>query len=325
MPKGYGELSSREQVSVVRGAVTKLLALHGLGDRPLALVLNSYNITFRLEMPFGKVAIRVNTGSTRSLAEVRGEIAWTAALAAGGEVRAPEPVSLFSGSSLATVSIEGIEREVPVVAYGWLEGRHVGKNRPTRHAYLLGQLMSDLHASTQNWSLPEGATRPVLHTMLDELPWRLPDSGPFAEIYERANAVLNRMASSPRQLIHFDLHFGNVKVHEAKLCVFDFDDSVIAWPGVDASQAMFYLRREGVNDRLETAFWEGSGTSVEGLGLTREEFEILVGGRALLLATDLAGTSSAKLAAIAPKWIETMRLRVENLLATGEYDPRIGR
>jgi murein DD-endopeptidase MepM/ murein hydrolase activator NlpD len=54
-------------------------------------------------------------------------------------------------------------------------------------------------------------------------------------------------------------------------------------------------------------------------------FEILVGGRALLLATDLAGTSSAKLAAIAPKWIETMRLRVENLLATGEYDPRIGR
>ena len=88
---------------------------------------------------------------------------------------------------------------------------------------------------------------------------------------------------------------------------------------------MFYLRREGVNDRLETAFWEGSGTSVEGLGLSRDEFEILVGGRALLLATDLAGTSSAKLAAIAPKWIETMRLRVENLLETGEYDPRIGR
>jgi Ser/Thr protein kinase RdoA (MazF antagonist) len=212
-----------------------------------------------------------------------------------------------------------------VVAYRWLEGRHVAKNRPTRHAFLLGQVMTQLHETTRNWSFAEGASRPVLRTMLDELPWRLPEPGPFAEIFERANAILSRLEATPRQLIHFDLHFGNVKVRRGEMFVFDFDDSVVAWPGVDASQAMFYLRREGVNDRLESAFWEGSGTSIEALGLTREEFEILIGGRALLLATDLAGTTSAKLAAIAPKWIDPMRLRVEHLLATGEYDPRIGR
>ena len=294
-------------------------------DWPLALVLNSYNITFSLQVPDGKVALRVNTGSTRSLAEVKGEIAWTSALADGGQVQAPEPVALFGGSPLATVRIEGLDRDIPVVAYRWLEGRHVAKNRPTRHAFLLGQVMSQLHGTARNWSLPNGASRPVLQTMLDELPWRLPEGGPFAKIFERANAVLARLEGTPRQLIHFDLHFGNVKVNRGKMCVFDFDDSVIAWPGVDASQAMFYLRREGVNDRLESAFWEGSGTSIEELGLSREEFEILIGGRALLLATDLAGTKSAKLAAIAPKWIETMRLRVEHLLATGEFDPRIGR
>jgi Ser/Thr protein kinase RdoA (MazF antagonist) len=289
------------------------------------LVLNSYNITFSLEMPDGKIALRVNTGSTRSLAEVRGEIAWTSALAAGGQVRAPEPEPLFGGSALATIRIDGLDRDIPVVAYRWLEGRHVAKNRPTRHAFLLGQVMTQLHETTRNWSFAEGASRPVLRTMLDELPWRLPEPGPFAEIFERSNAILERLQAMPRQLIHFDLHFGNVKVNRGEMCVFDFDDSVVAWPGVDASQAMFYLRREGVNDRLESAVWEGSGSSIEALGLTREEFEILIGGRALLLATDLAGTTSAKLAAIAPKWIETMRLRVEHLLATGEYDPRIGR
>lgn len=321
-PRGsYAAFGARKQVAVVRRGLSDLLARHGLGDKPLKLVLNAYNMTFALEMPEGRVALRVHSGSTRSLEEIRGEIAWTHALHLEGRVSAPEPVGLFGGTPLGMTRIAGIERDVPVVAYTWLPGRHVGKNQPTRHAFLLGELMSRLHEMTRHWKLPVSTSRPVLADCIDGLPWRLPEDRTFREPFERANAVLRRLESTPRQLTHFDLHFGNVKVCRRRMSVFDFDDCLIAWPGADAAQAMFYLRREAPGDRLETAFWQGARTSPEELGIGREEFEWLVGGRALLLATDLAGTESASLAKIAPKYIEVTRRRLEYLLDTGMFDP----
>lgn len=320
----YGELGSSAQMAAVRRALSDLLLRHRIEGRP-ALVKNAYNVTFALERPEGRVAIRVNTGSNRTFEEVKGEIAWTEHLHVQGQVCAPAPVGLFAGSPLETVRVDGIDRDVPVVAYTWLPGRHVGKNRPSRHAFLLGRLMRRLHETTRDWTLPPGTSRPLLRNVVDELPWKLGDDPVFREALERGNAVVRRLESTPRRLCHFDLHFGNVKVWRGEMSVFDFDDCLIAWPGMDAAQAMFYLRREGPNDRLEQAFWEGAETSPEGLGLSRDEYEMLIGGRGLLLANDLAGTHSAALAAIAPKYIELIKCRLENLLRTGVYDASLGR
>jgi hypothetical protein len=163
----------------------------------------------------------------------------------------------------------------------------------------------------------------VLKTVLDELPWRLPSVGPFQDVYDRANTILARLLKDQMQLVHFDLHFGNVKIRKGKMSVFDFDDCVFTHPAHDAAQAMYYLRREGINDRLEEAFWRGAGTTVEQMGVTREEFEYLVGARGVLLATDLLGTKNADLAAMAERYVEVTRKRLEHLLRTGEFDVRV--
>lgn len=318
----YGALSHVGQIRAIRRAITPLLESHGLEARP-RLVYHAYNTTFRLPTSEGEAAIRVYSGSNRTHEEILGEIAWTRALHEDGRVHAPSPLSLFDGAPMAHVLVEGMDREIAVVAYRWLEGRHVGAKRPPCSGFLLGQTMRQLHDMARDWALPPGASRPILQNAIDSLPWRLGESGPFREVFERANAILNRHEHL-RQLVHFDLHFGNVKVWRGEMSVFDFDDSLFASPGADAAQSVFYLRRE-LDSPVEQAFWEGVGRNLDDFELSPGEFEILLGGRALLLATDLAGTQSASLASLAPKFIEAMRVRLEHLLKTGRYDGSVAK
>lgn len=319
----YRALSSVGQIRAIRRALTPLLDAHGLEAKPLRLAYHAYNTTFRLPTSEGEAAIRVYSGSNRTFEEVDGEIAWTRALYEDGRVRAPEPLDIFGDGPMARVQVDGMGREIAVVAYRWLEGRHVGAHRPPRSGFLLGQAMRRLHDMARDWSLPSGTSRPILRNAIDSLPWRLGESGPFREVFERANVILARQAPL-RQLVHFDLHFGNVKVWRGEMSVFDFDDSLFASPGADVAQAVFYLRRE-IGSGAERAFWEGLGRTLADLELSPAEFEILMGGRALLLATDLSGTQSAGLAPLAPKYIEATRIRLEHLLKTGRYDGSVAK
>lgn len=318
----YGARSHVGQIRAIRRAINPLLESHRLEARP-RLVYHAYNTTFRLHTPEGESAIRVYSGSNRTHEEILGEIAWTRALHEDGRVQAPPPLDLFGGAPIARVQVDGMDREIAVVAYRWLEGRHVGAHRPLRSGFLLGQTMRRLHDMARDWALPPGASRPILRNAVDSLPWRLGESGPYREVFERANAILDRHAPL-RQLVHFDLHFGNVKVWRGEMSAFDFDDSLFASPGADAAQAVFYLRREA-GSPVEQAFWEGLGRKLEDFELSPSEFEILLGGRALLLATDLAGTQSASLAPLAPKYIEATRIRLEHLLKTGRYDGAVAK
>jgi Ser/Thr protein kinase RdoA (MazF antagonist) len=320
----YSSLSSRWQVAAIRCALVEMLDRYGIRDHPLSLRLHAYNTTFRLQLLTGDVAVRVNMGSKRTIEQVRGEVAWTEALRQEGRVSAPAPVALFDGSAVSLMRVEGIDRDLPVVAYGWLPGRHIRRTRPLWAARKLGGVMADLHAMTRTWHLPEGTSRPVLTTVLHEFAWKLPETGPYREVYERADAVLKGQPESARQLVHFDLHFNNVKMWRGRMSVFDFDDSVISTAAIDAAQAIHALRRE-LGDPLEEAFWVGAGTSPEGLGVTPGEFEFLLGGRALLLATAFLDSDSARLAEMAPRFLKMTERRLEHLLKAGQFDPAVAK
>lgn len=267
-------------------------------------------------------AIRLNTNSKRSLRHVLGELAWTSAIAAEDKISAPRPASVFGGLPWTTTEIDGLDRQVPILVYHWLPGRHVARRESRSGAEALGRLMHRLHDHGRHFAFPAGTERPALNNVLDELPWTLPELAIFRETEARANAVLKRLGD-PSQVIHFDLHFGNVKRDGEQFSVFDFDDSVISHPAVDAAQAMYYLRGRG--PEVEPAFWHGLQSSPEQLGVTRGEFEWLVGGRQLLLATDLMQTNNRDLAELAARYIEVSQVRLEHLAKTGTFEPSVAR
>jgi Ser/Thr protein kinase RdoA (MazF antagonist) len=65
---------------------------------------------------------------------------------------------------------------------------------------------------------------------------------------EHALAILQVLSDMPRPvstygLIHADLHFGNIFVHESKITCFDFDSCQYHWFGYDLATIIFFSAR----------------------------------------------------------------------------------
>ncbi|HJP84290.1 MAG TPA: phosphotransferase, partial [Fimbriimonadaceae bacterium] len=210
-----------------------------------------------------------------------------------------------------------------VVLYDWLDGRHFSNRIGRKGGHLIGRLIGRLHDHGQRFRFPPGASRPKMLDILDSVPWRLPEKGILREMRDKAQSVMEKFANVPRQVVHFDVHLGNLKIHRDEVSVFDFDDCLMAWPGLDIAQSMFYLRRSIHAEELERGLWEGLGKPLESYGLDREEFEVLVAGRALLLACDLLGNRNAELQKLAPQYVANTEVRIKNYLETGRFDTRL--
>lgn len=318
----FEDASHLSQVRRIREGLAAHLAGFGVPVEEVRLVNHGFNTTFRVRGPGLDAAVRVNVNSRRSVAAVRGELALVQFLGEAGVVAVPRPVPLFGGEALSALTVRGEERQLPVVAYGWVEGAI----RPGSVAKWgrIGEAMGRIQAATRGWTVPEGCERPVLRDCLDGQTWRLGEAGAvFRECAERANAVIERLrAEAPAQVLHFDLHPWNVMERGGVVTVLDFDDSVWTHPAVDAAQSLYYLRRLGRAEEAERAFFSGLGGGPEALGVTAEEMEWLIGGRVVLLVNDILGAVTVELQREAAEYLEVSRGRLERLVATGRYEPR---
>lgn len=318
----FEDASHLSQVRRIREGVVAHLAAFEVPVEDVRLVNHGFNTTFRVRGRGLDAAVRVNVNSRRSAAAVLGELALVQFLGEAGVVAVPRPVPLFEGEPLSALTVRGEDRQLPVVAYAWVEG--LIRQGSVAKWGRIGEAMGRIQAATRGWELPEGCERPVLRDCLDGQAWRLGGAGTvFAECAERANAVIERLrAESPAQVLHFDLHPWNVMERGGAVTVLDFDDSVWTHPAVDAAQALYYLRRLGRAEGAERSFFSGLGGGPNALGVTEVELEWLIGGRVVLLANDILGAVTVGLQGEAAEYVEVSRGRLERLMATGRYEPR---
>ena len=184
--------------------------------------------------------------------------------------------------------------------------------------------MREMHRAMSDFTFPKGAKRNLLESVLESYTWRLGDDKIFLEALKVADQAFAKAAQGPAIPIHFDLHFGNVKLYQGQLGVFDFDDSVLGWPIIDAAQSLFYTRRRDPSGELQQQFWEHFGSTPEEHGITSEDFEALLAGRVLLLANDITGNVTAGITAWAQEYVEVSRKRLQVFLDTGVVDMQIG-
>lgn len=322
MVRSFAQRSPRSQVRILRERAYAAAAQFGLEPVAMRLINHGFNTTFAVRDRDGtRYALRLNVNSLHDEAGIRAEIAWVRAIQRDTDLRVPEPVTSLSGDDLVPVAVEGLSRSVFAVLYRWLEGADVADRVSPVILTAMGHAMKTLHEHASTWTLPAGTALEAYDTLLCGQPYQLGEDPVFREAYDLAEAIVRRLAQTPARVVHFDLHFHNVKYRRGQLAVFDFDDCMIAAPALDAAQSLFYVRRMPDAPDLEAAFWRGLGTTPEELGMSRAELETLLIGRQILLANDLQNSDNAELRAIAPGYTAKARSRVQAFLSTGRYDP----
>lgn len=322
----YADLDADSQVALLRPVAADGAARLGLDVAELALAHHGYNTTFRLTTTDGEVyAVRVLTNSHSTTAQLEAQHAWMHAIARDTDVLVPDPVSGPDGVGHTTVPSEELARDAVVVAASWLEGEDAGIELTEVQARALGAAMATLHEHAEHWRPPEGTSLPVFDDPLFGDPDNLsnhplPDGGRalVLEALEVARAAYATAVPAHDLIpVHADLHGGNLKWHDGRLAVFDFDDSGLGTPALDLAISAFYLR--GGSDAAEQAMRAGYASVRPLPDVDDATFEALVASRQLLLGNDLLTTSTASLRADAEEYAVVTCDRLRGWLETGRF------
>ncbi len=322
---GYADLGTDEQVEVLREVALEAAAAYGVDVADLTLVMHGFNTTFRVDTADGRaLALRVNTNSLSTPEHVAAQQAWVHAISTETDVLVPDAVAAPGGARLVLLPCAPLGGSALVVVNTWLEGPDVGRCGPVE-AHALGRAMATLHRHARGWTLPAGATLPVFDEPLfgdtDVIPrgdLTTADADVLADAFDRTREAVRAASAAERAIaIHADLHGGNLKHHDGRLAVFDFDDSGIGVPAVDLAVATFYLR-EGDGD-AESALRAGYAEVGPLPDLSPEVFEGIVAARQLLLANSLFATTTAQWRSEAQEYLGVTVARLRDWLDTGRF------
>ncbi|MGM1029753.1 MAG: phosphotransferase enzyme family protein [Actinomycetota bacterium] len=326
MADAYEHLGEPEQVEALRPIALLGAEGFGLEVARMELVLHAFNTTFAIDASDGRrFALRVGTNSLSTPAHAVAQQSWMRAIADETDVLVPEPLRTPDGRWFVEVDAPILGRRVLVTAAGWLAGDDADALEPEA-ARALGRTMATLHEHAAGWPLPPDGRLSRFDTplfgdedALDRAPGlSADDRGVLDDARARTVAVFERLhRDAELRPLHADLHGGNLKWHEGRLAVFDFDDAGLGLPALDLAISAFYLRAD---DRaLEESMREGYAEISPLPPIDDADFEALIAARQLLLANSLLVITTADLRAQAECYTRVSVDRLRHWLATGEF------
>lgn len=332
-PTPYTDLTDDEQVEALRPVALVAARAFGLDVRRMQVVRHAYNTTFAVDAADGtRVALRVGTNSKSTPAHIEAQQAWIHAISHETDVSVPDPLRTSEGAWWVSVASEALGRDVLVTGASWLEGAD-GRDGDDSWARELGRVTAVLHEHARTFRLPEGAVLTAFDTplfgdpdVLDTVPGLTAEEHEVLararEVTDEAFARLHDGASLIP--VHADLHAGNLKWHEGRLSVFDFDDCGLGLPVLDLGISAFYLRdgRDAVEAELRAGYAEVAPLP----DVDAADTEAVVAARQLLLANSLLDSTTAELRAMADAYAHTAVARLRHWLDTGRFtlDPAAG-
>lgn len=181
-----------------------------------------------------------------------------------------------------------------------------------------------MHDHARSWTMPDGGALTTYDDPLlgdeDRLTrayaGRAEDQSLVEWAFARCSQAMEEAAAAePAIIVHGDLHGGNLKWHNGRLAVFDFDDCGIATPSLDLAIATFYLRRldPSVEEALRAGYDE-----VRGLPQPAD-FEAIVASRQFLLANDLLRSSTPEFRDQAAAYLDTTIDRLTRWRESGRF------
>ncbi len=175
-----------------------------------------------------------------------------------------------------TASAPGVPEARRCVLFSWLPGRDLHRSATPDEYEQQGRLMALLHEQAEHWQPPPTFQ---VRTLNQLYPFGDPSGllgaahrGYFEadtlslilDMEDKIGSELERMyRESTPQVIHADLHWGNVKINRGKLQPLDFEDLAWGFPIQDIAISLFYSLNDERFPLLREAFQRGY-TAVRG-------------------------------------------------------------
>ena len=324
----FAALSQDNQIKALTSVAFDAAKQFGIKVRELRNISHSFNSTFQLiDDNSVKYSLRVNLNIDREKSAIKAEHKWLKEIEKIGIVKAPIPISTLDGLPSASIYSKDLDYQFNCTLAYWIEGEEVGDNPSNEQLFKLGQNMALLHSQTAEFKREDFSEFPYVNSVLMDMQDNLSNSSyinddiEFLELIKKAKLdstrVFRELAEiETLQLIHADLHMGNVIDQNGELHIIDFDDAGFGHPSQDLSISIFYLR--DAKDREERLL-EGY-QSIRGIPKGFEaSIERLLVARQLLLLNTLLVTAVADEIAFIPEYIKKVKWRLQNFYACGIF------
>ncbi len=308
----FAAMTVDEQIASLDACLVEILNQYDLGEYEAESINHEFNSTFKVACASGEIyALRINVNSTRTLENLKAEIAWVSRVQS---VKVPKPTPNRDGSFISYGWHEASQRNLAAVLYSWLEGEELGDEPTDGQLRALGAAMAKLHLESAELTLPDDAQLPIYQDAF----WGAEDllTSPASALNEEEKrvvaGVLANVAAALAELgegqhlqpIHADLHPWNAMWHEGEIAVFDFDDSGIGLPIQDIATAIYYLD----TDDQRAAFLAGYESIAALPSSSAKQMGLLLLHRRILLLNYLYETSNPEHAELIPEYqAETFR------------------
>lgn len=322
----FEDRSVRGQVALLRPVAFDVLRQYPFEVASLRLVNHGFNTTFRVDTTDGRrFALRLNVNSRRTDAFIGAEMAWLAALSEETDLWVPTPQRTSGGQLLAHVHCPPLGRYLPAALFTWLPGRDLGAAATVPQMRAVGRAAAQLHSHGEHWRPPVGTGLPAIDRVLMGVDDALADHPLVTTADHRVlDEVLGHLqghfdslfAGAARQPLHADLHIWNLRWHQGRLAVLDFDDSGIGVPVQDLAICTYYLRDDAAQ---EAALLEGYQELRPLPTCTPEQFEALVASRQLALLHDVVTTTNAEFIEMLPRYLPNSITKLRAYMATGVF------
>ena len=299
----------REARRLAFGALEAL----GFADARLRLLMDGYNITFRVDAGGERYALRV-TRPGPTLAHVQSELTWVRALARDTGLRLAEPVGC--------VELEGRA----CVLNRWVTGAQRGKGLTPNMLMAVGRTMAHMHQQAGTWTPPKGWSRPRMDDVwldnpspLAKLPPR--SAAAFGAAAERIAPLLTALLDEQCIVLHADLHQSNYRFDPGHdVGVLDFDDCALGHPAQDIGISCYYLQRLPQQAALSAALARGY-QEIRPWPTTRETHRAMLHWRILSMTAGVIEHPSAGIRTLLPKLLPGWTERLERWLSPGSAGP----
>lgn len=325
--RSFDDLPADERAAWLRLFAERALERYDLPSPSIELITDDWNGVFRVDAADGtRLVMRVSRPGRRTLDEVRGEMAWLAAIAAEGNLVVPVPRAARDGSLAVEARVEGVPQPRTVVIFGWIEGERLATAMTERNLETYGEVAARLHAHASGFVPPAGmktwdSPHPFLEpeVLFDEE--QRQTLGPAGvACFERARAstleAIERLAvAEPPRMIHADLHEENAFVRvDGSIAMLDFDDCMLGWPVQDLGITVFELAAREDFELLERALRRGYERVAPWPERVPGEVRVFAADRCLMLSNYIVQDHDPKYRAEAPAYVGRWAARIDLLL-----------